>query len=384
MYATVGGVVNPALFVPADATAYDLLVVTLSTGALLLRKLPTENSWTLLWRSATGTTTPVYAAVSNNNAAFTLTGSARPFTVVDLGWTDTSFRRVNVAAPAAITPTEAASLWDADASTFEGAGTYAWVAAGGNTIANVGNTLQITYVNDVVGATCALSDAADLSSNLTVGAWYRLVADCATNAGSSWNPYISGPETTGAAVTGIALESRILAFRATHATANALRLALFGAGEVAIIDNLALYPITLASCLGTAYTVGNDGYFEVAPTLTTRTQAGLWICLDDETNPQNGYVIYQDGFTLKVDQVKAGVWTSLQSTVVTYGAGRRLCVWKSGTAIRAYYHDSLIGVQLTGDAALTGTKMACFSTLATNSFANLIYYPLSYTLPAWA
>ena len=59
-----------------------------------------------------------------------------------------------------------ATLWDADAAVFT-SGTYAWVAQGGNSIANAGNELQITYSDDADGADITLRNSSDLSTDLT-------------------------------------------------------------------------------------------------------------------------------------------------------------------------------------------------------------------------
>ena len=76
------------------------------------------------------------------------------------------------------------SLVDAAASVFT-SGTYSWVAAGSNTIANVSNTLAITYVNNASGAYNYLRNAADLTTDLTVGKKYRLTVDAKYAGGSS-------------------------------------------------------------------------------------------------------------------------------------------------------------------------------------------------------
>ena len=76
------------------------------------------------------------------------------------------------------------SLVDAAASVFT-SGTYSWVADGSNTIANVSNTLAITYVNNASGAYNYLRNASDLTTDLTVGKKYRLTVDAKYAGGSS-------------------------------------------------------------------------------------------------------------------------------------------------------------------------------------------------------
>ena len=76
------------------------------------------------------------------------------------------------------------SLVDAAASVFT-SGVYSWVKDGSNTIANVSNTLAITYVNSASGAYNYLRNAADLTTDLTVGKKYRLTVDAKYAGGSS-------------------------------------------------------------------------------------------------------------------------------------------------------------------------------------------------------
>jgi len=76
------------------------------------------------------------------------------------------------------------SLVDAAASVFT-SGTYSWVKDGSNTIANVSNTLAITYVNSATGAYNYLKDSSDLTTDLTVGKKYRLTVDAKYTGGSS-------------------------------------------------------------------------------------------------------------------------------------------------------------------------------------------------------
>lgn len=135
----------------------------------------------------------------------------------------------------------AASLWDANASVFAGAGTYSWVAYGTNTIANDANSLKITYGNSATGAYVYLRDADDLSSDLTVGALYKLTFDAKVGAGDNvsvevkYSPLVFVTETE--------FTSKTIYFTAVHATTIYLQMNNMSAGEIIWLDNLVLQEV---------------------------------------------------------------------------------------------------------------------------------------------
>ena len=79
--------------------------------------------------------------------------------------------------------TAGATLWDAAASVFT-SGTYAWERKNNNTITNVGNALQTTYVDHGDGSGVNLNYAADLSSDLVVGQMYKFTYTASYTGGS--------------------------------------------------------------------------------------------------------------------------------------------------------------------------------------------------------
>jgi hypothetical protein len=76
------------------------------------------------------------------------------------------------------------SLVDAAASVFT-SGTYSWVAYGTNSIANVSNTLAITYGNRADGAYVFLRNSTDLTKDIVAGKKYRLTVDAKYAGGSA-------------------------------------------------------------------------------------------------------------------------------------------------------------------------------------------------------
>lgn len=136
------------------------------------------------------------------------------------------------------------TLWDTDAAIFT-TDIYAWLAHPNNTIANVGNTLEITYVDDQAGAYVYLKDAADLNSDLTVGDRYRLQCDASYTGG---NPGVkllivrTTTEIVSDALTGSTVTYK-LDFTADHATTNKFELKSMDTNNVVTIDNISLVKI---------------------------------------------------------------------------------------------------------------------------------------------
>jgi len=142
---------------------------------------------------------------------------------------------------------DASSLWDLPASTFE-SGTYHWAVRGNNIIANVGNTLEITYDDNQEGAYDFLSDVSDLSSDLVIGNKYKLTFDAKYTGGASGTlleAYCSGILAQTGEIT------TTLTKYALDFTANSMASVWFGmrgmsAGNVVTIDNIELVDITNA------------------------------------------------------------------------------------------------------------------------------------------
>lgn len=135
-------------------------------------------------------------------------------------------------------PTFGADLVDAGAGTFEGSGTFAWTAFGSNTIANVSNALEITYVTDNRGAKGLFRDASDLSSDLTVGVLYKVQFTASINSGLA--TIIIHDDSNQLATTANLTTSPTaytLFFIATTTTTCQLRTAGFGSSEVITLDN---------------------------------------------------------------------------------------------------------------------------------------------------
>ena len=123
-------------------------------------------------------------------------------------------------------------------------GTYSWVAYGSNTLANVSNTLAITYVDNIDGAYCYFRNASDMSDDLIIGKQYRFSIDAKYAGGSAPNIRIyhgTGYENS------VTLTTSMVRyhwdFTATHATNAFAHTQSMGASNVVTFDNISLVPL---------------------------------------------------------------------------------------------------------------------------------------------
>lgn len=391
-----------------SAAAYQVALVMRASGMFWYIKSGTEYpNWTLVWTSSLGSGAGIPALESSSTTSVFTADNIRISTALwlptplasdgfsgattdglghaegvagGLGVGGSGLTRTGGTAASGtltITPTLSDELWDAPAAAFT-SGTYAWTAYGTNTIANVSNALQITYVDNTEGVYDYLRDISDLSSNLTIGQWYSASVDSSINTGSA-NLHFgdgSGGAAFSVPITSTSPTTTHLTNRATSATLATLRGRNMSSGEILTLDNISLKPLTLSSLFSTVPTSNADVIADVTiSSATAGTQAGLVLNLDSTSNPQNFIIVYHDGTNLKVEEMVGGVYnvTAKQSTAVALGAGA-LRVIRDGTKLRVYLNNVLIGAELTMTAN-TNTTHGLFSTYASNSFDNFVVWP---------
>ena len=128
-----------------------------------------------------------------------------------------------------ITPTVGADLFDVGKGTFD-SGVNDWVAFGTNLVENDAGELKITYVDNGAGAYCEFQATKVLTSNLTVGQWYRLQVSMRVNAGASMRLNVGPTAGTTGFITSTEAVTVIIDFLATTATGHAISLGNMGAG----------------------------------------------------------------------------------------------------------------------------------------------------------
>lgn len=406
----VAGAAGPALHIPTDGANYQFAILNRAAGDFYLGKI--SNSWKWLWADVTGATATLYPGINNYSAASTLNylripttlwlpsptisdgfsaatsdGLGHPETTglgsggSGLTWNDPGGTWTVAGGVAYNTPATGADLWDAPASVFT-SGTYAWVPYGTNTIANVANTLEITYVSGGSGAYNIFSNANDLSSDLTTNSWYTLGLDVKVNAGSSVILCIVGGNTApAAAITSTTFVPVTTTFRQTVGGSNVNFLSSMSAGEIVTIDNLSLKPLTLNTLFRTRDAGTANVIAEVKLGANPAgTQAGIVFNLDNFTTPTTYGLLYYDGTNIRVDAIIAsGTPTSKISSAYTWAAGTILRLVRDGTELRAYVWNGTawaqVGTTQSMNAALTGTLHGTFSTYSGNTMDDFVLYP---------
>ena len=103
---------------------------------------------------------------------------------------------------------------------------------------------------------------------------------------------------------------------------------------------------------------------------------GLALSMDSSSNPANGVLVYLDGTNCKIDKIVGGSTSNVRTTAVTYSAGARLVVRKTGTEYRVYYNDALVGAANTiSDAGIANNTLhGLFSTNASNTLDDFVCY----------
>jgi len=93
------------------------------------------------------------------------------------------------------------------------------------------------------------------------------------------------------------------------------------------------------------------------------TGAGLVLCLDSTSDPQNYLVAYHDGANVVLTKVVAGVPAGLISVAAAFVVDAWLVAIKDGTAVRVYYNGVFISTeQIVSDAGIiSNTRHGLYS-----------------------
>ena len=155
------------------------------------------------------------------------------------------------------------------------------------------------------------------------------------------------------------------------------------------IDNVSVLPLTFADCLRVVSpALANEYYPAVKMTITSDTQAGMVINLDDFTTPANCIHVWYDRVDAKIyaRELAAGVWSAdkLAGVAATYSAGAYLEVRRIGDVVTAFYNGAYVG-EWTTTLTSANTKVALFSTDAASYFEGVEGFPTNvYSYAAYA
>ena len=282
------------------------------------------------------------------------------------GWDGATFR---VASGRAVNnPTLDAELFDAPAAAFT-TGTYHWAANPNDTIANVANELQVTYVNQALGASLYLRNSADLSADLVEGKWYL---------------YSCGAYKLGTGNTSLQLQRLVLnditnvpvsaTSKATHKIAfyhgsyiiSQLDVAGLAAGRVAYLDDQSLKNILPATLFAAPTATRFTGDLVVRARLTIDdTNAlysqGVFCCLDNLTNPLNYVYAFIDpkaNYKAHLFKVVNGTPTYSILAGGTYVSNAWLEIRRVGNVFQLWYNGAQVGADQTiTDAGIINNKI---------------------------
>ena len=269
-----------------------------------------------------------------------------------------------------------ASLWDAPAAIFT-SGTYAWVALGTNTIANVANTLQITYVDTDDGAKVFFRDTDDLSSNLTIGQWYQFSVDTKANLGDYRVLSSDGVrQIVSALLVDTNFETIIITFNARNVSNAHARQEGMEAGQIVSHDNLSLKPMTLTSLFNTLksqYGLADGFFIDVyINAVTIGTQIGILWNYDSDNNFG---MAYMDGINLLIEKNVAGTHTELArvAQAVTQDQILRIENPAGSNVLDILYNGVSKATPTIADASVIGNPgIALFSTEANNAISKVV------------
>jgi len=152
-----------------------------------------------------------------------------------------------------------ADLVDAGAGTFD-SGIYSWLAYGTNSIANVGNALQITYNDNPSGAYNFLRNTSDLSTDLTLGRVYKYQVTASVNTGACNIVVYDGASYSVQAITTTPTVYEIY-FGAKSVTNTFIAMNAMSAGQIVTLDNWSLQEVTYTGVITDAplYNVSPTG-----------------------------------------------------------------------------------------------------------------------------
>lgn len=404
-----GSTAGSSIFIPANATNYQLATILRSAGAYYFLKGGTATKWSMLWAGGADNTTPLYPGIANYDLASTNSFLRVPTTL----WLPTPLASDGFGT-AGVTD----GLGHAEGvagGIGEGGGGLAWQSGGSTWSVSGGKMLNTpTLGEDIVTngnmetgdpptgwsgySTITVSrgdahtgdygikgvsntDDSGIVQNLTTvtGTMYKY---------SMWLKRESGTNSILHGISGVItfpnenIDSTWVNFKASKVavdTVTPYKSILLGtSGDTTYhMDDVVVKPITLSTTMNTFQTSTPDVIATVSlSAIKVGTQSGVVLNLDSVVNPQNFIVAYHDGLYVRLDKCVNGTWTNVISDISLTYVDKELRVIKDGTTYRLYHNNALIGTSQTiSDASIiNNTRHGLFSTDAGNTLDNFTLY----------
>lgn len=288
----------------------------------------------------------------------TLADGPMPSRFSGVSWTVASGKAINV-------PALGSELFDPGAGTFD-SGTYGWIPAGGNTIANDVNCLKITYVNNAGGASNRLESGGDIASNMQVGKTYKLTCEVKTNVANSTYIYLNSfyIDQPIIMITETDWTTKTFYFSAFHPDQTWLTIGGMATGDIVWIRNMSLK--NASNPIATLPIAQSDVVVRSNWTIAPGQFGGIILNADKPADqfPTNSIRLYAYRYSvgsliyLELIKVVNGVPTSVVKTGnVSYAAGRPIEVRKSGSTLSLYYNGTQVGSNQTiSDATIIDNR----------------------------
>ena len=221
--------------------------------------------------------------------------------------------------------------------------------------------------------------------------WYRLSMRAKRTAGSSGKTHTGFTQLISGGITKAITSATFQTIRFSFLSPSTNAINVYGAQErgtsgfdTVIVDTFSLKPITFSSLLASPAisTADTCGEIQIFMPNEAGFHAGVAINIDNIANPQNYILLIygQDAATVKIYEVKAGVYTQKLTGAVSFAANAQSgCVlsWvKTGTTVAIYMNGVQVGSTVTGlDATVAaGTNAAMFSDDESILLKNFVLY----------
>jgi hypothetical protein len=413
-----GSTAGSSIFIPANATNYQLATILRSAGAYYFLKGGTATKWSMLWAGGADNTTPLYPGIANYDLASTNSFIRIPTTL----WLPTplasdGFGTAGVTDGLGHAEGVATGIGEGGGGLAWQSGGTTWSVSGGKAVntplvygeelivngdmetGNPPSTWETTYA-PVLTVEADRSGAGSQSLGATISSghtWMQILQTFTTETGKYYK--LSVYSKAQALISTKALLYRSDAFASligsdinktgdwamTTLTARALSEntgILFESdytepelGKM-FLDDVSVKELKLSELFNTIQSSTPDVISTVTlPINPYGIQQGMILNLDSVSTPLNFVVAYYSYNRVYLDKCVNGTWTNIITEFVGYVENAELRVIKDGTTYRLYYNDTLIGTATISDESIiNNTRHGLFSTDVRSTLDNFTLY----------